>query len=421
LYGGMKRARFVSDFYEGESDGRRCWDSTRAALRGAGSRTHETAAVRPQQSCGGSMPTLLLGAVGDHGARRTCTPGLRDSFAGAARFCSSGENAGVASRLIEPDRLDLGAPGWSRDIPRTAGELRTIQFSSLPPDSELDQLGTFIERHPEVTVRAYGGYDGSITDLEFLRHFRGARHVAIDSLFGLESLDGLRFLSDDLESLVLGQTKRRFTVGPLGRFRRLRRLYIEGHSKDIAVVSELAELQDLTFRSLTLPHLEILVPLRRLRALDIKLGGTTDLTPLSDMEQIEYLELWLIRGFDDLSEVSGLTRLRYLFLQALKQVTALPDLSSCQRLERIHLETMKGLTDLRPLRGAPRLRDLELVDMPQLRWEHLQPLIGHPTLQALRLGTGSKRRNAEFRARLGYPDTEAPSGELRRLSRGELD
>jgi hypothetical protein len=338
-----------------------------------------------------------------------------------ARFRSSGENAVVVSRLIEPGRLELRSPGWSGDLPRTSDELRAIQFSSLPPDSELEQLGAFIERHPEVTVRAYGGYDGSITDVEFLRHFPRARHVAIDSLFELQSLEGLRYLSDDLESLVLGQTKRRFSMRPLGRFRRLRRLYIEGHTKDIAVVSELADLQDLTFRSLTLPNLEILVPLRRLRALDIKLGGTTDLTPLSDMKQIEYLELWLIRGFSDLSEVSGLTRLRYLFLQALKQVTALPDLSACARLERIHHETMKGLTDLRPLREAPELRNLEMVDMPQLRWEHLEPLVDHPTLHALRPGTGSKKRNAEFRARLGYPDTEAPGGELRRLSRGELD
>lgn len=327
----------------------------------------------------------------------------------------------MASRLIEPDRLDLRAPGWSRDIPRTAGELRTIQFSSLPPESELDQLGAYIERHPEVTIRAYGGYDGSITDVEFLRHFRGARHVAIDALLLLQSLEGLRYLSDDLQSLVLGQTKRRFSMEPLGRFRRLRSLYIEGHSKDIEVVSELADLEDVTFRSLTLPNFDILVPLRKLRALDIKLGGTTDLRPLSDLKQIEYLELWMIRGFSDLSEISGLTRLRYLFLQALKQVTSLPDLSSCARLERIRLETMKGLTELRPLRGAPALRDLELVDMTQLRWEHLEPLVDHPTLQSLRLGTGSKKRNAQFRARLGYPDTEAPSGELRRLSRGELD
>jgi hypothetical protein len=69
-------------------------------------------------------------------------------------------------------------------------------------------------------------------------------------------------------------------MGPLGRFRRLRSLDIEGHSKDIEVVSELAELQDLTFRPVTLPNPDVLVPLRKLRALDIKLGGTMYLSPL---------------------------------------------------------------------------------------------------------------------------------------------
>jgi hypothetical protein len=327
----------------------------------------------------------------------------------------------VGSQLIEPGRLDLREPGWSRDLPKKAGDLRTVQFRSLPPESELERLGAFIERHPEVAIRAYGGYDGSITDVDFLRHFAGARRVAVDALYELESLDGLRHLSDDLESLALGQTKRRFSMAPLGRFRGLRRLYLEGHGKDIGVLGDLVALEHLTLRSVTLPDLEILAPLRRLRSLDIKLGGTRNLSPLSEMKQLEYLELWMIRAFKDLSEVSGLSGLRYLFLQALKQVTRLPDLSRCERLERVHLETMKGLTDLAPLRGAPALRDLVLVDMPQLRWEHLGPLVDHPTLRALRLGTGSKKRNADFRARLGYPDTDAPSGELRRLSRGELD
>jgi hypothetical protein len=320
----------------------------------------------------------------------------------------------VASQLIEPDRLDLREPGWSRDLPEHAGDLRTVQFSTLPPESELEQLGAFIERHPEVAIRAYGGHDGSIKNVDFLRHFRGARHVAVDALYRLESLDGLRHLSDGLESLALGQTKRRFSMAPLGRFRGLRQLYVEGHSKDIEILSELVALEDLTLRSLTLPDLEILAPLRRLRSLDIKLGGTTNLRPLSEMKRIEYLELWMIRGFNDLSEVSGLTALRYLFLQALKQVTSLPDLSRCERLERIHLETMKGLTDLAPLRDAPALRDLLLVDMPQLRWEHLGPLVEHPTLRALRLASGSAKRNADMRARLGYADTDAPSRELRR-------
>lgn len=75
--------------------------------------------------------------------------------------------------------------------------------------------------------------------------------------------------------------------------------------------------------------------------------------------------------------------------------------------ERIRLETVNGLMDLEPLRDARVLRDLELVICRS--WAgHLGPLRDHRTLQRLRLGTGSVRRNADFRSRLGYPDTELP-------------
>jgi hypothetical protein len=80
---------------------------------------------------------------------------------------------------------------------------------------------------------------------------------------------------------------------------------------------------------------------------------------------------------------------------------------------------MNGLMDLEPLRDARVLRDLELVICRS--WAgHLGPLRDHPTLQRLRLGTGSVRRNADFRSGLGYPDG-APTRTLPRLARRELD
>ncbi len=57
----------------------------------------------------------------------------------------------------------------------------------------------------------------------------------------------------------------------------------------------------LTLRSITLPDLALLQPLAQLRALDIKLSGTRDLTLLPAVGQLEYVELWVIRGFSDLA------------------------------------------------------------------------------------------------------------------------
>ena len=160
-------------------------------------------------------------------------------------------------------------------------------------------------------LRAYGSYDGSIRDLEFLRFFPSLRSFWADALWDrLASSDGLRHLRADLDEAGLGATRRPLDLAILGRFRDLRSLYLEGQRKNLAVVSTLTTLEELTLRSITLPDLRPLLPLRRLRSLDLKLGGTRDLALLPEVGTLHYLELWLIRGLDDVSMIGRMPGLR---------------------------------------------------------------------------------------------------------------
>ena len=195
-------------------------------------------------------------------------------------------------------------------------------------------------------------------------------------------------------------------MGILSRFRELKKLLLEAQTKNFQVVSSLTSLEELTLRSITLPDLSPLVPLRRLMSLAIKLGGTRDLGLLPQIGELRYLELWLVKGLSDISMVGQLPHLRYLFLQALKQVDRLPDLSQNLALRRVDLETMKGLHDLRPLTSAPVLEDLVLVDMPQLSVAEVEPLVGSRTLKRATIGLGSLKRNAAASALLGLPQVE---------------
>jgi internalin A len=302
-----------------------------------------------------------------------------------------------------PQIRTLDPPLRGVDFAAPRPELRTVQFKSLPDDTSLARLAEFLTEHPELGLRVFAGYDGSITDLEFLRFFSGVQRVSIDLRYhALTSAEGLRYLSDELEELGLGATRRRLDLAPLARFTRLRRLGLEGHTKNIDVLSGITSLEDLTLRSITLPDLSLLSPLRNLRSLAIKLGGTKDLRPISEVGRLEYLEIWMVRGFSDLTPIAGMRHLRSLFLQALTRVSQLPDLRLCHQLERVYIEALKHLVDLRPLREAPSLRHLLLVDMPQLRWENVEVLKDHRTLQGLALGTGSRKRNEEYENRLGY-------------------
>ena len=282
-----------------------------------------------------------------------------------------------------------------------------VQFDRLPSEPDLRRLAEWFTQYPEMTLRAYGSYDGSITDLEWLRFFPTLRRFDVDAVWDhLVSLDGLRHLPEDTDELMIGWTKRRLDLGVLDRFRGLTSLYLEGQTKGIEVISRLTALEELTLRSITLPDLSLLLPLRRLLSLDIKLGGTRDLGLLPRVGELRSLELWLIKGLSDISAVGELPHLRYLFLQALRQVERIPDLRRCLELRRIHLETMKGIRDLRPLATAPALAELVLYDMRQLDPEDLRPLIGLPKLTAVTYGLGSMRKRDAARRLLGLPEVE---------------
>lgn len=313
-------------------------------------------------------------------------------------------------RFIE---LEVPSPAERREVwsPLTPQMLQpspsgrgAIQFSKLLTDDDFARLAEWLRQYPEMGLRAYGSYDRSIQDLEFLRFFPSLRSFEVDRIYsGLASLDGLRHLPEDLDSLWIGASERPLDLRILTRFRNLKELYLEAQTRGLDVVSGLTSLEDLTLRSVTLPDLAMLLPLTRLLALDIKLGGTKNLALLPSIGRLRYLELWLIRGLADIGPVGAMPHLEYLFLQALKQVETLPDFSKAPNLRRIHLETMKGIRELGAIATAPTLEELLLIDMGHLKPEALRPLAGIPHLKAVTLALGSYRKNAAAQAIVGLP------------------
>jgi hypothetical protein len=280
-----------------------------------------------------------------------------------------------------------------------------VQFRSLLSDDEFRRLAEWLRAHPQVKLRAYGSYDGSIADLDFLRFFPFVRAFSADALHdSLRSLQGLAHLSDELEDLTIGATRHRLDLGIIGRFRSLRTLSLDGHLAGVAILSELTALEDLTLRSITLPNLAPLLPLRRLLALHLKLGSAGDLALLPEVGRLQHVELWMIRGLSDISAVGRMPHLRYLVLQALRRVEQLPDLSAATELRRVHLVTMRGIRDLGPLASAPALEELALMEMGHLQPDDLRCLVALPKLRAVTPHLGSLERYEAAKALLPLPD-----------------
>jgi hypothetical protein len=275
----------------------------------------------------------------------------------------------------------------------TSGDpVRIVQLIPPVTDDDLALIG------PTTEVVGFAD-DAELGVLDRLAPVFADRPQTLLRIFGARA--DLAYLArvPDLERLELHANERSpLSLSPLAGLTRLRELSLTRLAADIDAVGELTSLEVLKLRSITLPDLAIFRRLKRLRRFELRLGGTSDLSGI-EAAPLEYLEIWRVLGLADLEPVAALGQLDFLFLQALPRVTSLPDLSAT-RLTGATLDTMKGLVDLRGLAAAPRLNNLALFAMNHIRWEHLEPFAGHPSLRDFVIGTGSARRNAELEARL---------------------
>lgn len=296
------------------------------------------------------------------------------------------------------------SPVTSRQLRPLDPRCRVVQFDHPLTEADFRKLADFMQAYPHLPLRIYHHFDEGST-LDFLRFFPFLRHFIVD-VYHLDDIAGLQHLPDNLESFSFGMTKtKRFSLGFLSRFKSLRALYLESQKKDISVVSQLTSLESLSLRSISLPDLSILLPMQKLLSLDIKLGGTRDLSLLPRIGKLRYLELWLIRGLTDLSMIGEITTLQNLFLESLKNVKALPSFGDLIYLRRVTIQAMKGLTDLKPIADAPNLEELLAYDMCHLQPASFIPFVGHGTLKAASVGLGSLKRNTEAERLLGLPST----------------
>jgi hypothetical protein len=287
-----------------------------------------------------------------------------------------------------------------------------VQFAAPLTETDHTKLAAFLAAYPSVPLRIYGHYSEPLPNLSFLKHYPFISGFQVD-VFHLQSTEGVEHLPESLEFFGFGQTKTRsISLDFLRRFGRLKDLHLEGHKKHIEAISSLSHLEQLTLRSITLPDLQLLLPLKKLWWLGVKLGGTKDLRLLPQIEGLKYLELWMIKGLEDLGMIAELTTLQNLFLQDLKNVLALSSFRNMHRLRRVTLDGMKGITDLSPIADAPALEELLVVAANQLKTEDFKPFIGHPRLKAATIGLGSIRKNEQVHQLLGRPKCDGFKSEF---------
>lgn len=276
----------------------------------------------------------------------------------------------------------------------------------------------------DIELRIYGVHNVTC-DLSFLRNIRNVKRLSLDyidnaigiehisalqglkrltvGIYRLDSFEFLKTIPDNLEHLyLLGTYSKKPDLNYIARFKGLKKLFIEGHTKGIENIASLVDLEDVTLKSISTLDITYLSTLKKLWSLAIKLGGIRDFAAIEGMGNIKYLELWQIRGLENIAVISSLEGLQNLFLQSLPLVRALPSLAKLKKLRRISLHNMKGLTGFSALEQVRALEEFILTDGMNQKPSQLTPLFSLPNLKSTIAKFGSDKKNMEFENMMSY-------------------
>ncbi|MEP3227315.1 MAG: hypothetical protein ABJO01_15155 [Parasphingorhabdus sp.] len=231
-----------------------------------------------------------------------------------------------------------------------------------------------------LTVRFYAHY-GQIFDGSQLQNLPNIHSLSADSLDqanNLEAIAELKHLSrlhlgvfeqEDkalLSKLPIGQLReltlsatntKALDLAPLGAATQLRKLYLDGHYKNIAVLGGLTGLEEFIFNAKTGLDLAFINGMTELKSLKFNLGGTKTieeiellhvqdmaftetrgLCELGDMQRFPSLRRLLMQDQQHISQIklgAANTALEHLWFYKCKKINALPGIEYCSSLKSL--------------------------------------------------------------------------------------
>ncbi len=331
----------------------------------------------------------------------------------------------IEARITDPVTVE-------RDVVNAivkSGRAPTIQFSKPGYTPELLRAVNRLcsEFEDGLEVRFFGHYHGQF-DASVLTELQAARWVSVDCLtaisneehigklpllnrlsFGVYKFDKPGFLAtinvSNLRQLSLGETaKRNFDLTPLEGGRLLQTVFLEGHTRNVEVLSSLPRLQNLTLRAFpNRKDLKFLSDSVGLRSLTLVLGGRSSFGEFHH-GSLEELILIRVRGLESIGSLARFPSLQTLHVEDQLQVQSI-NLAGAP-LRRFFLLNCKGLA---AIDGIDSLSDLVHVRVSRTKLD-LEALANRDwpaSMRLLALYSSSQKWNEATRAMLaqrGYQE-----------------
>lgn len=290
-------------------------------------------------------------------------------------------------------------------------DIKYIQTNIDIPHKILCKLDKIFVERPEISFRIYGGLaqDFNGWDLKFLRSLPNLQRLILNCFeYGetdlsalkdmiklrslmLEIIDLMDFsfinsLPEHMEELsvsaVVRGKKNNFDCRWLLRFQQLHTLTLDKIDINIESIVGLKKLRKLELRAMGTSNLSFL---KQLSIEDLSLLWCTkpDLSTLQNFDTLRRLRLFRITNLTDISFISTLVNLEVLELKWLRNIIRLPDVSELTCLNRIEIDTLNKLTDISSLANAPNLKEVSMICVKSVTKESVRTILNNESIERI--------------------------------------
>ena len=196
------------------------------------------------------------------------------------------------------------------------------------------------------TIKIYN----SLNDIGFMKYLTNLTDIDLEDCSNINDLEPLRKLTK-LKHLNLKQCIRITSLEPLKNLLHLQSLNISNYE----LLYHLIHLQTMEITTLN-PSINLI----SLKKLHIRCENITSLEPLSNLVNIEYLDLQFCQNITSLEPLSNLINITYLNLNlnSCSNINCLVSLSNLVNIEILYLYDCEKITSLEPLRTLIKLTEL---------------------------------------------------------------
>jgi len=186
-------------------------------------------------------------------------------------------------------------------------------------------------------------------DLTFLKFYKRIKAIRI-FLPGVTDIKPILHLADSLENLELGEFKdKKISLDILGDLLNLEYLSVVRQPKGLESIVRLPKLTELALTGYSVDNLLFLNELQGLKRLYIGFGTSKNIDTISQLKNLEELDILWVKQLADVNAISKLTSLIKLKVEDEKLITSLPDLSKNSKLKNIRLMNLSSLQDISSL------------------------------------------------------------------------